>query len=108
MLICTISCLPSYFSCNFNATYNSREADRDDAEKVADAFYRLLNAEKFNDTYRLFSPRFFSVTDTPKLYNIYTATVRKLGPITDRNLENWESRVIKGTRPGADYVLCIM
>lgn len=87
------------FSCHFNATYNNRVEDKDDAQKVTNAFYHLLRNGEYNDTYILFSKKFFQLTDTSKLGNLYQITYNKLGAIDYINLDHWQTQVVKGNNP---------
>src|SRR5882724_7812830 len=94
---CILISLMLLFSCNFNATYTNREEDKSDAQKITNVFYNLLRNQKYNETYKLFSQKFFDVTDTSKLNEMYQMTFKKLGPIDNINLDHWQTQVIKGT-----------
>ena len=93
------------FGCNFNATYNNRVEDKNEAEKVADKFYSLIRKTKYQDTYKLFGKKFFQVTDTSKLDDIFQFTYTKLGAIDNMNLDHWQTQIIKGTNPSSNYAL---
>lgn len=92
-------------SCNFNSTYLNREEDKQDAEKVANQFYTLLQKKDFQKIDPLLSNRFKATTSKEKLNAYLTGGLNKLGEIKSKKLDHWESRVIKGTNASANYVL---
>lgn len=97
--------LTLFFSCSFTATYNNRIEDKNEAQKVADKFYTLLKEGKYDDTYKLFSKKFFQVADTSKMNKMYHMTFQKLGAITTDSVAHWETHVVTGTNPSSIYVL---
>jgi len=40
-------------SCSFNKTYENREADKEEAEKVTNSFYSLIQQNKKNELFGL-------------------------------------------------------
>lgn len=84
--------------CHFSAIYNNRQEDKNDAEKIIDKFYSLQEKLNYNETYKLFSTRFFAITDTQKLNNLYDTVNTKLGIITDFSIERWETQAIRCNR----------
>ncbi len=95
----------SLTSCHFNTTYSNREEDKKDAEKITSQFYDLVKQNDYTKTYKLFSEKFFAITDTVKLNNIFRTTVEKLGAIESMTLDKWETNVVKGTDEKSDYAL---
>jgi len=92
-------------SCNFNSTYLNREEDKKEAEKVADQFYTLVEKNDLKNLSPLLSNQFKAVTSTEKLNDYLTGTINKLGEIKSKKLDHWETKVIRGTNPSANYVL---
>lgn len=93
--------------CHFNSTYNNREADKEEGEKVVTQFYELLKSKNYQETYKLFNKKFFDVTDTQKLNYMYDISFEKLGNIERFHIERWETQAIIGTDPQTDYLfLC--
>jgi hypothetical protein len=97
--------LTLFFSCSFTATYNNRTEDKKEAQKVGDKFYSLLKQGKYDDTYKLFSKRFFQVSDTTQMNKMYRTIFQKLGAITSDSIAHWETHVVTGTNPSSVYVL---
>ena len=102
---CLIFSLTLFFSCSFTSTYNNRIEDKNEAQKVADKFYTLLKEGRYEDTYKLFSKKFFQIVDTSKMNNMYHMTFKKLGAITSDSVAHWETHVVTGTNPSSVYVL---
>lgn len=94
-------------SCRFNSTYNNREEDRQDGEKTIAQFYELLKNQDYKGTYRLFDKRFFEVTDTQKLNEIYDITFEKLGNVERYDIEKWETEAIVGANSKTNYVFLL-
>ena len=92
-------------SCNFNSTYLNREEDKKEAEKVADQFYTLVEKNDLKNLSPLLSNQFKAVTSTEKLNDYLTGTINKLGEIKSKKLDHWETKVIRGSNPSANYVL---
>lgn len=92
-------------SCNVNSSYINREEDKKDAEKVADQFYDLLQKKEFQKIDTMLSTQFKAATSTEKLNDYLNGALNKLGEIKSEKLDHWESKVIKGTNPSANYVL---
>ncbi len=106
LLKLTIFCVCLFIvSCNFNATYEDRIEDKNDAQKITNTFYDLLKAQKYKETYGLFSKRFFQITDTSKLNTLYDVISQRLGAIDEVNLDHWKTEIIKGSNPSSNYAL---
>lgn len=90
-------------SCHFNSQYVNREEDKKEAEKVTNEFYQLLKAKDYEATTKLFSKKFFEVTDKEKLFRIFAMTTEKLGELKNVEIETWETRRVEGTKPSGDY-----
>jgi len=97
--------LVSLTSCNFNSFYTDRKSDKEDAESVTTKFYYLLRDKKYQDTYKLFSPRFLEITNESKIKDIYDASDNKLGSIKDQNLISWKTNIVEGSNPKSEYLL---
>lgn len=96
-----------FSSCRFNSTYNNRETDKQDGEKAVAAFYELLKNKSYKETYRLFDKRFFEVTDTQKLNEIYNIAFEKLGDVESYDIEKWETQAIVGTDSKTSYIFLL-
>ncbi len=91
--------------CTFTTSRLNRENDKNDAEKVTNKFYAMVKAKKYDDMYDLFSFKFWAVTSVKKMNDIYTMTQNKLGDIVDLKLSDWQTKVVSGTDPFAEYQL---
>jgi hypothetical protein len=91
------------FGCNF--FYKNREEDKNDAEKVTIEFYNFLQHDKYELTYKFFSPELLEVTDSTKLKLTFESLKSKLGAIKSYKLTDWETLRIEGTNPKSEYVL---
>jgi hypothetical protein len=92
-------------SCHFNSTFNNRVEDKDDAQKTTEWFYDMLKSQDYKATYELFSDKFYAVTDTQKLSDLFHATNERLGSIETFNMVKCETHVIEGTDEQANYAL---
>ncbi|PWS30810.1 hypothetical protein [Pedobacter paludis] len=100
-----LSLLFALSSCNFNSTYLNREEDKNEAQKVADSFYKLLQKNEFQKINPFLSEQFKAVTSSEKLNDYLRGALNKLGEIKSEKLDHWESKIVKGTNPSAIYVL---
>jgi hypothetical protein len=94
-------------SCRFNSSYINREEDKRDGEKAIAEFYELLKNQDYKGTYGLFDKRFFEVTDTQKLNEIYYISYEKLGSVESYNIEKWETEAIVGANPKTNYAFLL-
>ncbi|MBA5245547.1 hypothetical protein H1R16_03255 [Marnyiella aurantia] len=92
-------------SCNFNSTYQNRENDKIDAEKITHKFYYSQTYGNKNDALNLFSEKFFAVTNRDKLNEMISSSENDFGKITEYNLKNWETLIVKGSNPKSEYLL---
>lgn len=92
-------------SCSCNTSFTNRESDIKEAQDFANRFYDLLKSNDFDKTYSLYSKNFYDVTDTPELDKIYHGTLSNLGEIKSINMEQCETRVVKGTDSKSEYVM---
>lgn len=93
------------FSCQFNSSYVNRVEDKDAAEKITNQYFDLLKAKKYDESFALFSDKFWTVTSKEKTKEIFTVTNKKLGALVDIKLDHWETRRVEGTNPSAEYIL---
>jgi hypothetical protein len=89
--------------CVFSTTYSNRAQDKQEAEKVNNLLFDDLKSKNYDAAYKLFSKDFFAATNKEKLSNIFTFTQDKLGNLKTAEVSQWETRIITGTNPSADY-----
>jgi len=94
-----------FAGCNFNTTSTNNEYDRKDAEKITNKFYHYLDMNDFKKAETLFSEKFFEVTDRDQLQKIFEKTVEDCGTLTNFELQDWNTLVVKGSNPKSEYVL---
>jgi hypothetical protein len=90
-------------TCRFNSQYLNREEDKRDAEKITNELFKLMTAKDYEATTKLFSKKFFEVTDKEKLFKIFSMTSEKLGVLERTEILTWETRRVEGSNPVADY-----
>ncbi|MEO6149133.1 MAG: hypothetical protein ABIN95_02155 [Mucilaginibacter sp.] len=91
--------------CNYSSTAINSEKDKAAAESVAGMLYLDIQNKDYDDPAKLFSKQFFTVTSREKLKEIFVSTNKKLGDLKDTNLTKWDTKVVKGTNPSANYQL---
>lgn len=92
-------------SCNINATYENREADKEDALSVADSFYNRMEQNDHTGTYVFFTKKFLQVTDTFKLGAFYKKVEATCGQAIRYKLLDWKTSIVKGSNPQSEYYL---
>lgn len=97
------ACIITFCSCHWTATYNNRVEDKNEAQKVAEKFYDLLKKNDYNGTYPLYSATFLQATDTTKMAAFYRIISQKLGSILHDSLVQWQTHVVTGSNPSAEY-----
>ena len=90
-------------SCNVNASYENRENDKKDGEKVTEEFYKFMSKNDFAGTYPLYSDEFFTKIDTATSIAYYSQIDSNCGVVVDYKLVDWKTSIIKGTNPMAEY-----
>jgi hypothetical protein len=98
LLICTSGCV-------FTSSRLNREEDKQDAEKVTNKFYSMIRSKNYDSGYDLFSDKFWAVTSVKRMNALYTATQKKCGDLVSIKLGDWQTKVVSGTDPSAEYQL---
>ncbi len=91
--------------CSFNSTKENREEDKNEAEKVTKLFYALVQKNDKDEAYKLFSDKFFKVTDKNKLDQMIEWTKKEGGNFTNYQLSSWNTLIVKGTDSKSEYSL---
>lgn len=99
LFVCALS------GCTCNSTFQNRESDKRDAERITDNFYAQLHLNQFDEIKSLFSDSFYKVVDTGKLRLYIKQADEEFGTITNDSLVTCESRVIRGTNAKAEYIV---
>jgi len=92
-------------ACTFTSTRLNREEDRDAAEKVTKRLFDLLKTKDYDATYSLFSDSLWKSSTKDKLKTVYTYSDGKLGDMKSDSLASWQTKVVTGTAPSAQYEL---
>ncbi|MCD9853917.1 hypothetical protein LUD75_04335 [Epilithonimonas sp. JDS] len=93
------------YSCSFNTTRQNRESDKKDAEKITQKFFTLMKQNNREQSYELFSSRFFKVTNKEKLNDMFDWTQKEGGAFSNYSLSHWETLVVNGTDSRSEYLL---
>lgn len=91
--------------CTCNSTFNNREGDKRDAEKITDNFYALLHFNQFQQIKPLFSDTFYAVVDTNELAQYIQRSDETFGTIVTDSLVKCEAMVVRGTNAKAEYLV---
>ncbi|WP_027383542.1 hypothetical protein [Epilithonimonas caeni] len=91
--------------CNFNTVYKNREQDKQDAEKVTEKFYSLMNSNNRQKAIKLMSQKLFKITSKEKFNQILDESSKECGNIISDSLIHWETVAVEGTNPKNEYVL---
>lgn len=92
-------------ACHFTSSSTNLESDRDEADLVIEELYDYLEKEEYDNAEKLFSEKFFEVTDRDKLRRIFETTRKKGGKVISNEIVDWKTFVVKGTKPKAEYRL---
>ncbi len=91
--------------CDFNTTRTNLASDRDRAVAVSDKLFDCLEHSNYECADKLFSKEFFEATPKDSLHEIYRISRDVLGEFKVRTLEEWETSVVSGTNPVAEFLL---
>jgi hypothetical protein len=89
--------------CVYSMTYNNREQDKADAEKVTTKLFEYLKSKNYDATYSLYSDSLWLNTPKQSIKKIYTYSDDKLGNLQSTSIEKWQTKVITGTKPSGEY-----
>lgn len=92
-------------SCNLNRTYENREEDKKEAEKITQKFFSLVKENNKQEALKLFGKGFFKVSNKNELNQTIEWTKKEAGNISNYSLYEWETTVVTGTNPKANYLL---
>lgn len=93
--------------CSFNKIYKNRESDKQEAQKVTEKFYSLINDRDLNkqEILNLFGNKFFQVTNNSQFTSILDKVTHDYGKIEHTDLSNWQTLVVEGTNAKSEYLL---
>ena len=92
-------------SCTFNTIRENREEDKKEAEKVTQQFFTLVKENNKKELYKLFSDKFFQVTNKNQLNSIIDWGQKEGDSIIGYSIVSWKTTIVKGTNPKSDYLL---
>ena len=92
-----------FVGCVYSMTYNDREEDKAEAEKVTNQLFTYLKSKNYDATYSLYSDSLWVYTSKEKMKKIYTYSDDKLANLQSTSIEKWQTRVITGTSPSGVY-----
>ncbi|KAB1230979.1 hypothetical protein [Chryseobacterium viscerum] len=94
-----------FVGCSYDKIYENRETDRQDAEKIINKFYYSIQQNEREETFKLFSGRFFKEVDKERFEQILDKTKRDFGKVKDFQITNSWTQVIKGSNTQSRYEL---
>lgn len=89
--------------CNQNNPYLNREEDKQEAEKVTNELFSLIQERKFDETLKLFSPEFYKKTSSKRLLDVYIMVSKQLGKLKSFDIQKWETKRLEGEKPLGEY-----
>jgi len=99
----TASLISLLMSCSFDKTYENREEDKNDAQKITKKFYNFMQEGNSEGVFKLFSNNFFQVTSKEKLSRVINKTENEYGKIQSDSLSNWRTHISEGSNPVSKY-----
>ncbi|EJL76039.1 hypothetical protein [Chryseobacterium populi] len=94
-----------FIGCSYDKIYENRESDKQDAQKVINKFYFLVQENNKKEVFKLFSNRFFQEVGKERFEQILNKTDNDFGKIQDYELTNSWTQIIKGSNPISKYEL---
>jgi 1,4-dihydroxy-2-naphthoate octaprenyltransferase len=86
-------------------TYIDNVDDKKKAALVGENFYNALKNKDYKATYKLFSPKFFKVSNQENLRNSYIKISNDLGDIKNFGLTSSHTKTIKSDISTGEYTL---
>ncbi|OCK51672.1 hypothetical protein BA768_02865 [Chryseobacterium sp. CBo1] len=94
-----------FIGCSYDKIYENRESDKQDAQKVINKFYFLIQQNNKEKVFKLFSNRFFQEVGKERFEKILDKTDNDFGKVKDYELTNSWTQIIKGSNPISKYEL---
>lgn len=94
-----------FTNCTINGTNNNEEAEKIEAEKITEQFYRYIKAKDFSGAEKLFSKRIYIISTKEALQETFQQTNKVLGDYEGRELLDWKTSRSVGTNPKSEYLL---
>ena len=92
-------------ACRFSQITVNNEKDKKDAENVVAGFYSLLSEKKVDSAMLIFHPSLLAANDPVKLKDFLNNISAQSVALTDRKLDHWDSKCVKGLDGGSTYSL---
>lgn len=96
----------SIVSCknDFYVQRKNNETDKREGEKITGVFFDNVLLEKPKENLKLFSEEFYKQTSKEDLWKQFQFIEEKLGEITSKEIQSWETSVVTGTNPKSEYL----
>jgi hypothetical protein len=94
------------FSCknDFHVYRNNNDSDKREGEKITGTYFDNILLEKSEENLKLFSDEFFKQTNKEELLQEFHFIEEKLGKITSKEIQGWETSIVTGTSPKSEYL----
>ena len=94
-----------FMGCSYDKIYENRDSDKQDAQRVINRFYYLMQQNDKKGVFNLFSERFFKEAGIERFSQILDKTDTDFGKIKDFELLNSWTQIITGSNPISKYEL---
>lgn len=89
---------------DFYVQRKNNESDKREGEKITGTYFDNILLEKPKENLKLFSEEFFKQTSKEDLWKQFQFIEEKLGEITSKEIQGWETSVVTGTNPKSEYL----
>lgn len=96
----------SIFSCknDFYIQRKNNESDKREGEKVTGTYFDNVLLERPDENLKLYSDEFLEQTSKEELLKQNQFIEEKLGKVTSKEIQGWETSVVSGTDPKSEYL----
>lgn len=96
----------SIVSCKneFYVQRKNNDSDKREGEKITGTYFDNILLEKPEENLKLFSEEFFKQTSKEDLLKQFRFIEEKLGKLTSKEIQVWETSVLNGTNPKSEYL----
>lgn len=94
-----------FIGCSYDKIYENRKEDKQDAQKVTEEFYSLIQQKNKEEIFKLFSDRFFKEVEKGRFEQILDKTTNDFGKVKDYELTDSWTQIITGSNPISKYEL---
>jgi len=105
LFILVLVCIVTACKHNFYTQRKNDLSDKREAEKVMGLFYGNLILEQKEENIKFYSEKYLEVSDQNEINRQTEVIENKLGKVIGKELKSWETSVVTGMNPKAEYLL---